>query len=141
MRQTSGGYRRVLLSENAPAAAAAPRARKGAQPARRSCSIRQGPTLPPADDLGGSPDSRSCSTLMCPAAFRGSLSRPCFPCGLRLLFNSPSQSLAQRNQGMPVTQSEKNLAGLLVYGSVGISLVRSLNDMDATHNPTPTSRS
>ena len=90
--------------------------------------------LPRADELGGPTDSRSCSTLMCPAAFWGWLSRPSFPCGLRLLFNSPTQPLAECNQGMPVTQSEKNLAGLLVYGGVGIGFVWLLDDHDATHN-------
>jgi hypothetical protein len=94
-------------------------------------------TLPRADELGGPTDSRSCSTLMCPAAFRDSLSRSCFPCGLRLLFNSPPQPLAECNQGMPVTQSEKNLSGLLVHRGVGIGLVRFLDDLDATHNATP----
>jgi hypothetical protein len=41
---------------------------------------------------------------------------------------------------MPVTQSEKNLAGLLVYGGVRIGLVRFLDDLDATHNPIPRKR-
>jgi len=94
-------------------------------------------TLPRADELGGPTDSRSCSTLMCPAAFWGWLSRPSFPCGLRLLFNSPTQPLAECNQGMPVTQSEKNLAVLSVHGGVGIGLVRLLDDLDATHNADP----
>ncbi len=47
----------------------------------------------------------------------------CFPCGLRLFFNGPPQPLAERNQRMPVTQSERNFAGLLVHGGVGIRFV------------------
>jgi hypothetical protein len=42
-----------------------------------------------------SEDSQSCSTLMCPVVFTGSLSRPCFSCGLRLLFNSPPAGRVQ----------------------------------------------
>ena len=38
---------------------------------------------------------------------------------------------------MPITQSERNLAGLLVHGGVGIGLVWFLDDLDATHNATP----
>jgi hypothetical protein len=38
---------------------------------------------------------------------------------------------------MPVAQSEKNLAGLSVYGGVRIGLARFLHDLDATHNLTP----
>jgi hypothetical protein len=94
-------------------------------------------TLPRADEFGGPTDSRSGSTLMCPAAFTGSLSRPCLPCGLRLLFNSPPQPRAECNQGMPVTQSERNFAGLLVHGGVGIGFVWYLDDLDATHNANP----
>ena len=94
-------------------------------------------TLPRADELGDPTGSRSCLASMCPVAFTGSLSWPCFPCGLRLLFNSPPQPLAECNQGMPVTQSERNLAGLLVRGDVGIGLVWFLDDLDATHNASP----
>ena len=72
---------------------------------------------------------------MRPAAFTGSLSR--LVCGLRLLFNSPLQPLAECNQGMPVPQSQKNLAGLLVHGGVGKGLVWLLDDQDATHNANP----
>jgi hypothetical protein len=94
-------------------------------------------TLPRAGELGGPTDSRSCSTLMCPAAFWGWLSRPSFPCELRLLFNSPTQPLAECNQAMPVAQPQKNLAGLLVCGGVGIRLVWFLDDLDAAHDATP----
>jgi hypothetical protein len=38
---------------------------------------------------------------------------------------------------MPVTQSERNFAGLLVHGGVGIGLVWFLDDLDATHNANP----
>ncbi len=38
---------------------------------------------------------------------------------------------------MPVAQSERNLAGLLVHGGVGVGLVWFLDDQDATHNANP----
>ena len=67
------------------------------------------------------------------AALPGSLL--CFPCGL--LFDGPLQPLTERNQSMPVTQSEKNLAGLSVQGGVGIGLGWFLDDLDAAHGATP----
>jgi hypothetical protein len=83
-------------------------------------------TLPRADELGDATDSRPRSTSMYAVAFPGSLPQICglrFPCGLRLLFHGPPQPLAERNQGIPVAQSERNFAGLLVHGGVGISFV------------------
>ena len=41
---------------------------------------------------------------------------------------------------MPVPQSQKNLARLLVHGGVGIGLVGLLDDQDATHNVNPEER-
>jgi hypothetical protein len=38
---------------------------------------------------------------------------------------------------MPVTQSERDLAGMLVHGGVGIGLVWCLDDSDATHIANP----
>jgi hypothetical protein len=94
-------------------------------------------TLPRSDRLGDPTDSRSRSASMCRVAFTRSLSRPRLPCGLRPLFNSPPQPLAECNQGMPVPQSQRNLAGLLVHSDVGIGLVWFLDDQDAPHNANP----
>ena len=83
-------------------------------------------TLPRADELGGSADLRPRSTSIYAVTFPGSLPQICglcFPCGPRLLFNGPPQPLAERNQGMPVTQSERNFAGLLIHSGVGIRFV------------------
>jgi len=64
-------YRRVDLARSQPTGAS----RSDRWRVRNSVAkMRSFLTLPRPDELGGPTDSRSCSTLMCPAAFWGWLS-------------------------------------------------------------------
>jgi hypothetical protein len=49
------------------------------------------------------------------------------------LMDYPPQPLAERNERSPVSQLERNLAGLLVDGGVGVGFARPLDDPYATH--------
>jgi len=51
-----------------------------------------------------------------------------------LLVDYPPQPLAERNERGPVSQLERNLAGLSVDGGVGVGFARPLDDPYATHD-------
>jgi len=51
-----------------------------------------------------------------------------------LLVDYPPQPLAERNERSPVSQLERNLAGLSVDGGVGVGFARPLDDPYATHD-------
>ena len=54
-----------------------------------------------------------------------------------LLVDYPPQPLAERNERGPVSQLERNLAGLSVDGGVGVGFARPLDDPYATHGAIP----
>jgi len=54
-----------------------------------------------------------------------------------LLVDYPPQPLAERNERSPVSQLERNLAGLSVDGGVGVGFARPLDDPYAAHGAIP----
>jgi hypothetical protein len=81
------------------------------------------------------PVSRRFGGSAIPAAIAGAQQLCAARCGrLRFILNCPPEPTAQRYQGCPIREPERNLTGPLVDGGEAVGLVWSLNNLYATHD-------